>query len=181
MKLSSLISGPAAVIVFLAFFMPWITVECSGQEIGTSSVYEIATGSSDVEDTTEYNDPELDESDSYLWLIPMVSFGVGIVALLRYGSVLSSSLTAGLYGIGALVALIALMAEYMDIQDAVDKAEEEVGSGVLSVTYEYGWWLSVLGLLAIFAAAFMAYSEKDSPRTVYRPAPPGQPPSGPYF
>ncbi len=38
------ISGPAAVLVILFFFLPWVTVSCNGQPLGEFSGYDLAAG-----------------------------------------------------------------------------------------------------------------------------------------
>jgi hypothetical protein len=44
MSKGSIITGPAAVLAFVGFFMPWVTSSCSGQEVATLTGYELATG-----------------------------------------------------------------------------------------------------------------------------------------
>jgi hypothetical protein len=44
MSKGSFITGPAAVLAFVAFFLPWVTSSCRGQEVATLSGYELATG-----------------------------------------------------------------------------------------------------------------------------------------
>lgn len=44
MSRGNLIVGPAAVVAFVCFFLPWITSSCQGQEVATLSGRQLTTG-----------------------------------------------------------------------------------------------------------------------------------------
>src|SRR5688500_15220257 len=44
MSRGNIIIGPAAVIAFVCFFLPWVTSSCRGQEVATLSGRELAAG-----------------------------------------------------------------------------------------------------------------------------------------
>jgi len=59
------ISGPAAVLVLVCFFLPWVTVSCSGQPIGQFSGYDLAAGVSAAAVPIP--------GDGWLFLVPIVA------------------------------------------------------------------------------------------------------------
>lgn len=44
MSRGAFLTGPAAILAFVAFFLPWVTSSCRGQEVATLSGYQLATG-----------------------------------------------------------------------------------------------------------------------------------------
>ena len=65
--LSSRISVSAAILIGIAFFLPWITVSCSGVS-ETASGFDLATGVS-VDEASAVGGES--ESWPYLWVVPL--------------------------------------------------------------------------------------------------------------
>lgn len=54
--LSSMIVGPAGALLFLFFFLPWVTVSCSGTNLIDASGYDLASGNALDEAEAEFAD-----------------------------------------------------------------------------------------------------------------------------
>jgi excisionase family DNA binding protein len=149
--LSSVIAGPAAVVVVLAFFLPWITISLSGMSelSDDTSGYDLAKG------------PDDDDDDIYLWAIPLIAGSVLVAAFLRSSAIFDKAMTVGWYVLAGVGGLAAQFAEYQSIQSDLSDFEKMFGEGVIEISYEIGWWLSLAGLGAFFVAAFLANQEEN--------------------
>ncbi|MBN2302850.1 MAG: hypothetical protein JXQ72_00135 [Anaerolineae bacterium] len=151
--LRELVSGPAAIIVIIAFFMPWVTVSCEGYS-DTVSGYDL-TQSQSEEDVEE-------EGDIWLWIIPIVAAVVAGVVWARFQRDFDSKQAALIYIGAGIVGLIAQIMEYLDIHSSVEDAREQIGE-VIDVTYKIGWWLTALGLIAFVVSGFLQNEEGPAP------------------
>lgn len=164
-NLSSLISSGAGILILVAFFLPWITVSCSSISVSGSG-YELATGT--------VGDEELDDTDddietyAYLWLVPLAALVAGAAVYLRENAsghdILNTvkSIYIGASGVG----LVSMLIFYAEFRSDLDSAAEEAGfdASIYEVSYEIGWWLTILAFLAIGAAGlyFLGQEEEEA-------------------
>jgi len=137
------IATPAAVITFLFFFLPWITVSCAGQPLGDFSGMALAAGSS----TQDYGGmPDL-------FLIPLASIIVLVFAYLAYqrGRLEKNLDIFGLIALGVVPMLDLLVRFATAGQDAA-----EMG---LELHFKFGFFGTILGLLGIIAGGVLNWNE----------------------
>ena len=148
--LREVICGPAAIVVLIAFFLPWITVSCdNGYVEETFSGYDLTQDQSADEETTE-------EGDTALWGIPLMALGVLAVVWLRYQDSIPAATAAILYPVAGGIGFIIQFLKYLSLRSDGSDAEEQVGEGVIKITYEIGWWLTALALVTIIVSGFVA-------------------------
>jgi hypothetical protein len=176
---SSVISLPAGFIVLLAFFLPWITVSCSGAS-ETVTGYDMATGVSNQDTAAGYASQESDDAHEYLWLIPAAGAGVLVAAYLRHTAAITRAAATRAYAVLGVAGLAVQIYEYFKLQSDLSDIEQQIGTGLIALSYEAGWWLSLLALIAVLVAAFVANSEQDYPAQPAAPTPhpPGTSPPG---
>lgn len=110
-----IISGPAAVFVIVLFFLPWVSVSCDGEELGTLNGMQLATGT-----VPEESDDVLESSDlggePILFIVPLA----GAVALLLMVIALWKKGFAENAGWGriivALLGVLVLVLEWLQLQ-----------------------------------------------------------------
>jgi hypothetical protein len=123
------IIAASAVIVGIAAFLTWGTVEVAGQSFDINGV-----GGSDVPNDDEAKDGII----TLIFAIPVLGFGI----VRAFGSL---SLTAGILAtvMGGLISLIAI-ADIVDIQDQKD-AIGALSGGNVEVSIGIGLWLTLIG------------------------------------
>jgi hypothetical protein len=123
-----------ALVVGIAAFLTWGTVELGGQSFDINGV-----SGSDVPGDDEAKDGII----TLIFAIPVLGFGV----VRAFGSL---SLTAGIIGtvMGALIALIAVI-DIVDIQDKKDELGSVPGAGGIDVSVGIGLWLTLAGGIAM--------------------------------
>ncbi len=177
-SVSSLISGPAAFFILIAFFLPWITISCSGTELVDASGYEMATGIKvDDEVSSETDSSDTDDSDGYLLIIPIMALLTLVVAGVRLAAVGTSQMAAVVYLVAGAFGLGAHLIEFIQLQSDISDLEETSGE-IIELSYKFGWWLSILGLIAVLVAAFVAFREREQRAAPY---PPYQQPGSGYY
>jgi hypothetical protein len=121
-----------ALVVGIAAFMTWGTIEFQGRSFDINGV----TGS-DVPGDDEAKDGII----TLIFAIPVLGFGI----VRAFGSL---SLTAGIIGtvMGTLIALIGV-ADIVDIQDK--KEDLEIVAGGVEVSIGIGLWLTLIGGIAM--------------------------------
>lgn len=166
------IAGPAAVILLLAFFMPWVTVSCEGYGGGseTRSGYELTK--SETQDDVEQ------EGDAWLWIIPLAGVVTLVAVWQRLEGNLDLDMARVVYLVAGIVGLLLQMIKYFSLQSDLSDAEEMIGPGVIDLSYRFGWWITALALIALIVAA-MITEEHLPASTKTPPQPPGsEPPPG---
>jgi hypothetical protein len=148
-SIKELISGPAAIIVLLAFFMPWVTISCEG-----SGIDETVSGYDLTQDQSEEGVEQ--EGDVQLFLIPLAALVVLGAVWMRYQGQLKEAVASRVYLAAGAIGLLIQLLKYFSLQSDLNDAEEEVGQGVIEMSYRYGWWLTALALIAIIAASFVS-------------------------
>jgi hypothetical protein len=173
-------------VVGLCFFLPFISISCSGQRIATMSGFQLVTGA-DVEVEESFLEemeqlenlggtadpnaqtptPAPEETDPSVWAIVALAAAVlgvlvGFVTKGRTRAV--GSLAAALAG---LVGLIALR---FDLGSDVSDAE-----GLVSVDYRIGYWIAALlfAVLGVAHGTFLRASRVNRPPST---GPPGRAP-----
>jgi hypothetical protein len=156
------ILGIPPVIILICFFLPWFTVSCSGGFAGVSVTgYEAATGN------VEGAEDEDTDGDLYLFAAPLAALaGLGLVfaqRLFREGYIAA--------GVGGL---IVHGVYYLQLQGDIDDARQMSGE-IINVSWEIGWWISILAFIAMIVLGMMYQPEPEPPP--YRP-PDFSPPPG---
>lgn len=155
--MSSRISVSAAILIGIAFFLPWITVSCSGVSV-TASGYDLATGVSADETSAAVDDES--ESWPYLWVIPLCALVTLYAALQR--TVSDPATTKLFYYVAGGASVLAHVVFYFDLRSDLTEAQG-LGAGMIQVSYELGWWASLLASIIIAAvASYMVDRDEDA-------------------
>lgn len=152
------ISSSAAVVILIAFFfMPWITVSCSGTSVSVTG-YEIASGNVNTDLNTNSYAQDYD-GDAVVYLIPLAAGAVLLVFVLRNSRIITRGIAASLYYLLGIVGIAAQGIEYLSLQNELTDARNQ---GVLvDLQYELGWWITLLALGAILFSGYLASNERD--------------------
>lgn len=126
------IAAPAASLIFVCFFLPWILVSCGSEPQGSLTGLKLATGEGEL------------GPRPWLYVVPLI----GIIVLLmaaRARNRLSSSLgdTLGLFLMG-LVPFVWLWIDFFG-------ARGQVVDSSIRLSLRIGWWGTTLGLLGLVA------------------------------
>lgn len=197
-QLSTFIAGPAGFIILLFFFLPWITISCSGAEILDASGLALADGvdendfkfntdelgldesmfegeeSIEFDSSFQPENPELSESsfldaDAKLYLIPIIGLLGVIVAIVGFFEprFLNTYTVIGGLLLPSLLGGIIMLLKYLEISGDMSDIEEallaESGLNVIQLSYQAGWWLTLLGLVGLFAAGAVAFLAEGQP------------------
>lgn len=137
------------IVAGLCFFLPFITISCSGQKIATLSGRQLVTGAeitienpvAGLEEefgttTGEEAPSETEETDPSIWAIvalaaAVLGIAVGFVLKGRARSI--GSIAA------ALIGLVGLIGLRFDLEGDVEEAE-----GLVVINYRIGYWLVAL-------------------------------------
>lgn len=202
-RLSTFVAGPAGLIILLFFFLPWITISCSGTDILDASGMDLAGGvdendfeinSSDFgldesmledsgldleedmefESTIQMDEPEVEQAgfldgDAKLYLIPIIGFlGVIVAAggffeprFLNTYTIIGGLLLPSL--LGGLIMLLKYLEISGDMSDIEEETMAESGLNILQLSYQAGWWLTIVGLIGMFAAGAVAFLTEGQP------------------
>lgn len=137
------ISGPAAVLVLLFFFLPWVTVSCNGQPLGQFSGYDLAAG---VPVSTLVGSEALSPlgglpGDPALFLVPLVALITLLWVILafvkREWEVYTGAGTVAAAVLGVLVLVwrwLVIPAQPIEL---------------VAISYEPAMWLTLVGLVGI--------------------------------
>jgi hypothetical protein len=142
-----IISGPAAILILLLFFLPWLSVSCGGIPVGEFSGYELASSS---------------DGDPLLFIIPLA----GIVSLILLASTLwkPSLETNANWGliIAPALSLVVLVLKWFQLRGQSD--------GTIEVAILPALWVTLIALIAMALGA--AYDLFRPPKTPFiRPSP----------
>lgn len=158
MKLSSVFSAPAALVILLCFFLPWVTVSCGGQNLVSMSGLDLAGGK---EISTGFS-VERTEGDPLLFVIPIVGLASLFLAL-RSSQTGANGGTAKGQLVAALLAIGILALKWLQMDDAA--AEASGGMAIITISTEVGLWGTIAGLGALVLGAIVALNEKARPVT----------------
>lgn len=138
------ISGPAAVLIIVLFFLPWITVSCEGIPVGEFSGYHLASGTVPEGSDDIFAGGQV-EGDPILFVIPLI----GLVTLVLLGITIwkSSFETNASWGqiIAAFIGLLVLVLEWLQMRSQ--------GSNIFEIVLQPALWGTVATLVAIGSGA----------------------------
>jgi hypothetical protein len=183
--LSSFIAGPAGVILILLFFLPWVTISCTGVKIEASG-YDLATGNAldELEQLatdlatgfTTGIDQELGGESSFSFDTPATTENTeatGVAALgavaLRFSITQSSQLAGIIYLMAGILGLAIQLVKYFDLQDLKRELESQTageqpfGISIIEFSYEPAWWLTMVALAAIIIAGLVVFLIEQAP------------------
>lgn len=166
------LSGSAAVVVLVGFFLPWIMVSCGGQPLGSISGYELAFGS------------VLGDGELIFALVPLAA--IATLALIFAGMKFNQSerVVNGGQIAAALIAIAVLAYKWQEMRSDLDIANQNPFSGDImgagfSMSIEYGLWFTLIGLLLIIVGAAIEFLQSESEESLGYSAPSMQVASGP--
>lgn len=138
------LSGPAAVLIIVLFFLPWVTVSCDGAQMGEFSGYHLATGTAPQGSSDLFASGQI-EGDPILLAIPLV----GLVTLILLGITIWKSSFEANAGWGQIIAsflgLLILGLEWLQLRSQ--------GDGVFDIVIQPALWGTVATLAAIGGGA----------------------------
>lgn len=150
---SKVFTGPLGFLVILLFFMPYITVSCSGTEVSASG-FELATGNIAGADNASMGGQSTSSSDPILFVIPVAGAVAIAVAFMSLEPAKTIYIVAGLVGLGVQIFKV------LDYQRQVSEAREQ--GVVVNINYEFAWWLTAGALLAIAVIGFILKAERET-------------------
>jgi hypothetical protein len=131
------------VLVLVFFFLPWVSVSCSGSKMIEMSGYELAAGK-------DIGFGETTEPDELIFLVPLAAIAA---ALITFGTKSPVQMRLAQV-ICALVGLGVLGLKWMAMQDA--------NTYDLTISTEYGLWGTIAGFLLLFISAAVVVDEPVS-------------------
>jgi hypothetical protein len=138
------LSGPAAVLIIVLFFLPWVTVSCDDIPIGEFSGYHLATGTAPTGSEDLFTGGQID-GDPILFAIPLI----GLVTLILLGVTIWKSSFEANAGWGQIIAsflgLLILGLEWLQLRSQ--------GDGVFDIVIQPALWGTVATLVAIGGGA----------------------------
>lgn len=144
---SRMISRPAAIVVIIAFFLPLITVSCSGSGTGIQiSGYQMGTGIN-IYGQQVNGDP-----------LHFLLIGFAVFALI--GSFFAVDIGRKFYLVASLAGLGFLVERAIYWQNVVVTNAQREGV-FATITHEIGYWLLVAGYVGILFAWYVARHELD--------------------
>jgi hypothetical protein len=156
MSTGRVLSTAAALVVLLFFFLPWVTVSCSEQEVDTLSGFDLAVGTEiDLGVGSEQLDP-----DFLIFVVPLAALVVLGLVFVSVIDVFPSSLAAAGQAAAATVGLLVLGYKWLDARS--DTAEIDF----VSFSIEIGVWGVVFGLVAIIIGAAVIRFEYARPAEI---------------
>lgn len=144
MALPRRVFGIPPILILIFFLLPWMTVSCSGDGIGTFSGLQLATGSvgQDVNESFQSVTGSGFQGDWRVVVVLVAALAALVVVFaLR-------PFNQRLYGMTGVVALVFLLWHFIDISGQAQRLSQENGVSI-SIVLELGWWLTGLMILAI--------------------------------
>jgi hypothetical protein len=165
---------PGALLVLLAFFLPWVSVGCDELMTVEASGYDLAGGNlfSEIGSLLGQESAAIDPGNfAVLWLVPVaavLSLALLAITWRRPDTENRTSLghiVAGLLGLAALVFL------WFQTRGGGDESELAAMAGEF-VKLKYGVWLTVAGLLIIVGGGVLSWlAARRSPPGYVLPTP----------
>lgn len=171
-------------VIGLCFFLPFVSISCSGQRIATLSGIGLATGEdvkvdeSFMEELEELEGlgtttdseadaaaPETEENDPSLWaIIALAGAGLGVIVgfVMRGRPRSIGSLLATLVGLAGLIGL------RFDLEGDISE-----GEGLVAIDYRAGYWITALlfVVLAIAHGSWLRAVRRTGPSSTGPPGP----------
>lgn len=152
-------------IALLAFILPWMTVSCSGQKIAEASGFGLAFGRISAMGQTASSG---DGAAMNMWLIlALLAIVSGLVLLFIKGRE-AAKLVLGTSA-AALVLILVGTRQYS--KDAIlaqaakngsENGMDQAALALLQVNWHFGYWLTLLSLIAAAVMAWLVMSGKEA-------------------
>lgn len=152
------IPGPGALLVLLAFFLPWVSVGCEGLLTVEGSGYNLASGNmfTELDSLLGGSNVPIDPGMfTILWAIPVVAV-VALALVLwtmrqpdKERTTAIGHIVAGALGVAALA--------YIWLQSSSGSESELSALAGELVQFKYGLWLTVAGLLIIVIGGILSF------------------------
>lgn len=141
-----ILSGPAAVLLILLFFLPWISVSCDDVVVGEFTGYDLAIGTPDVEENAPFMAAE-NAGEPLLFIVPLA--GVATLLLLGITLLKSNFEENASWGriIASLLGILVLVLEWLQFQNRSD--------GTFEALIEPALWGTIVCLAANVAGALI--------------------------
>lgn len=138
------LSGPAAVLIIVLFFLPWVTVSCDGMPIGEFSGYHLASGTVPDGSDDVFSAGQID-GDPILFAIPLIGLvTLGLLGVTIWKSSFEANASWGQI-IAAFIGLLILVLEWVQLRGQSD--------GVFEIVFQPALWGTAVTLLAIGGGA----------------------------
>ena len=146
------ISGSAAALAILGFFLPWVLVSCVGEPVMPMSGYEMASGNV----STVYGPSNTIPGRPLLYITLGAAVIVFLIFLVSYfinkiSLILSSAqILVGIMGVVPIFLTIAQM-----------KSEYSQGMIPMGVDYQYGFWITIVGFAGIVIGGLLSIADSS--------------------
>jgi hypothetical protein len=167
MSRGSAIMGPAAVVAFVCFFLPWVTSSCQGQDVATLSGRELAAGTT-VELRPAPGAPAVQtqrvKPQRSLYAIPLVAAVCLLLVTLVYLRVMRPPLAGLISAVLAIICLLILLNRTVEIRRQAD-------DNGFDVKARYGAIGAALAYVAMLLGGIVDIFTGWTPRAVARAGP----------
>lgn len=157
-RLGQLIATPAAMVVLVAFLMPWITVSCATTEADYNGA-DIASGNLKPSELALLVDllGETPDGNDIIYAVPTVALiGLGLALLSARRRGLASAIGV-LMAVAGAVGLRVMVGLQQALQAGLETARTNGDFlGLIRIRYELGWWLTVGGLVGMVLGGLLA-------------------------
>jgi hypothetical protein len=144
------ISGTAAALAILGFFLPWVLVSCMGEPLVPMSGYGIASGN--ISSVFGPSDP-----------IPgrpllFITLGAAVFAFLIFLiSYFISRLSLILSSIQAIIGIVGIAPIFLTF--AQMKSEYSEGMKLFGIDLQYGFWMTIVGFAGIVIGGLLSMAD----------------------
>lgn len=168
-------------VIGLCFFLPFISLSCSGQRLATLSGVQLVTGAEITVDSAELTEgledafgtpsdteeapSETQETDPSVWAI--IALGAAVLGVI-VGFVTKGRTRSIASGAAAAAGLVGLFGLRFDLEGDVSEAE-----GLVAIDYRIGYWIAALlfVLLAIAHGTFLRANRSPGDGSTGPPGP----------
>ncbi len=162
MSNDKLISGPAALVVLMCFFLPWFSVSCGNVAEFEFTGYDltmttIAEEIGDELNMADLQNPALVEQDMLLLIVPVAA----LAALFLVVAANQGSISSKASGQGQIVAALAGLGMLFYKWNQVNSEISSDATGLLQYDVEIGLMGSIAGLVLIVLGAVWAMNQTD--------------------
>lgn len=160
---------PGAILVLLAFFLPWLSVGCAGLLTVEGSGFDLATGRLFEGLGAALGGGEMPVDPGLfrvLWLVPVAAVISLALVLVTWRRPETEPRTGAGHVAAGLLGFAGLLYVYLQTRDLGGGGELSAITGEL-VQMKYGVWLTVAALMIIIVGGIVSYLGARSVRDVY--------------